>query len=131
MLARAGPGSLDALQASIFELFSEWAKIENVLKTNSFSMILRLEEDPFCNILVLWVIFLTDLVVGVVLERFVRDVAHKATPGGSRPYGVLHIWTRRVRKCRPKGRFLDPRKIENRSKTALWRIDGHFGRPKK
>ena len=34
------------------------------------------------------------------------------------------------RKSRSKGRFLDPRKIENRSKTALLRIDGHFGRPK-
>ena len=26
---------------------------------------------------------------------------------------------------------MDPRKIENRSKTALLRIDGHFGRPKR
>ena len=69
-----------------------------------------------------------DLVVGVALGRLWGT---EKPPGGVPRMLLLRVRRFFDGKCRSKGRFLDPRKIENRSKTALLRIDGHFGRPKR
>ena len=64
-----------------------------------------------------------DLVVGVALGRL---WCTEKPPGGVPRMLLLRVWRFFDGKCRPKGRFLDPRKIGNRSKTALLRIGWHF-----
>ena len=60
------------------------------------------------------------------LERFRCQIVPRSAPGRSTPERVLPPLRLFGRKCRSKGPFWDPWKIENRSKIILVSIDGHF-----
>ena len=64
------------------------------------------------------------------LDRFRRQIAPRSAQGTTKPEGAIDCGSFFGQKGRPKGRFRDPLKIENRSKNAFSRLDGHLDPPK-
>ena len=64
------------------------------------------------------------------LDRFGSQVAPQVVPGALRYERRVIYFRHFSRKCRLKGRFCDPLKIENGSKITLVRLGRNFDPPK-